>query len=228
MKYSVYKFINRYDEVIYIGKSKDLDKRMSNHNHLDDECYKEMAYITYTTFGTEHEMDFAERYYIQKENPKYNTMLSGRRISFNCEELDNAKFIPYEINGYVVEKTLEQINSLMKESIEIQLDANIYEFAGIIFMLKVKKQGSLCGDSREKYKEIRSRTIDIVLDKFNKLSSKYNLIDMSIKYNLGNNDENDISKGFNFESKTVSFKIEIIAMFGNDNIKEKNMIAMFK
>ena len=73
----VYKFINRNGEIIYIGKTKNLESRINNHNHLDPNCYKELDCIMYATFNTEHEMDFAERYYIQKINPKYNTFLSG-------------------------------------------------------------------------------------------------------------------------------------------------------
>ena len=37
-------------------------------------------------------MDFAERYYIQKVNSKYNTQLADRQISFNCEDLDKKVF----------------------------------------------------------------------------------------------------------------------------------------
>lgn len=92
MKNCVYKFINKNNEVIYIGKAKNLESRMNNHNHLNPNCYKELDCITYAIFNSEDEMDFAERYYIQKMNPKYNTFLSGKTISFTCDELDNKKF----------------------------------------------------------------------------------------------------------------------------------------
>lgn len=92
MNNCVYKFINKYGEIIYIGKSKRLKSRINNHKHLDINCYKELDCITYAAFDSEHEMDFAERYYIQKINPKYNTSLSGKIISFTCNELDNKKF----------------------------------------------------------------------------------------------------------------------------------------
>ena len=40
MKNCIYRFLNKNKEVIYVGKAKDLNKRLSTHKHLDIECYK--------------------------------------------------------------------------------------------------------------------------------------------------------------------------------------------
>ena len=57
MNNCVYKFINKYSEIIYIGKSKRLKSRINNHKHLGINCYKELDCITYAAFDSEHEMD---------------------------------------------------------------------------------------------------------------------------------------------------------------------------
>ena len=72
MKNCVYRFLNKNNEVIYIGKATDLNQRMKNHNHLPEECYKERIRVEYIKFKTEDDMNLAERYFILKCNPKYN------------------------------------------------------------------------------------------------------------------------------------------------------------
>ena len=136
MKNCIYKFINRDNEVIYIGKAKDLKNRLINHKHLPKECYEELAYIMYASFDTEHEMDFAERYYIQKINPRYNTILSDKPISFECEDLDNKIFNAYEVNQFVVEQTLEQITIIKQENLFLDLDISIVELVGLINIIE--------------------------------------------------------------------------------------------
>lgn len=95
-KNCIYRFINVHGEIIYIGKAKDLKQRLASHNHLTDKCYSERTKIEYAEFKTEHDMDFAERYYIQKINPKYNTILANRNISFSSLELDNVRWFVYD------------------------------------------------------------------------------------------------------------------------------------
>lgn len=95
MENCVYRFLDEYENVIYIGKAKNLKNRLNNHKHLPESCYLEQAYIDYACFDNEHEMDFAERYYIQKLTPKYNTKLSDKPISFTSTELDNINFNIY-------------------------------------------------------------------------------------------------------------------------------------
>lgn len=113
MKNCIYKFMNRDGEVIYIGKAKDLKNRLSNHKHLPEECYEELAYIMYASFDTEYEMDFAELYYIDKIFPKYNTINKDNGITFTIQELEVKKFKFYEIK----EKTKIVANRVLKEYI---------------------------------------------------------------------------------------------------------------
>ena len=109
MKNCVYRFLNKDNEVIYIGKAKDLESRIKTHEHLPKECYLERYKIEYCTFETEDDMDFAERYFIPKYNPKYNTVLKGKAITFKLPQLDNVNWILYK--EYIKE------NELTKEEI---------------------------------------------------------------------------------------------------------------
>ncbi|WP_195251948.1 GIY-YIG nuclease family protein [Romboutsia sp. 1001713B170207_170306_H8] len=188
MKNCVYRFIGRDHNLIYIGKAKNLEKRLSNHNHLEDECYKELAYIEYTSFDSEHEMDFAERYYIQKLNPKYNMVLSDKPISFNCEELDKRCFKIYEVNQYVVEHTLEQIELLKKEDLCAETNVSIIELAGILTIVKCDSYLNIKTGYKDKlksYDEMKKCSYafsENFVKKINELKEKYHLLDIVLAY----------------------------------------------
>lgn len=110
LKNCIYRFLNDNNEIIYIGKAKDLKNRLSSHNHLPQQCYDERVEIEFVMFETEDEMDFAERYYIPKYKPKYNSVLADRSININIVEFDNKKWITLEeYNKIQMVKRLEEI-----------------------------------------------------------------------------------------------------------------------
>ena len=88
MNNCVYRFLNEMNEVIYVGKAKNLKNRLGSHTHLPPECYEERQKIEYVVFETEADMDFAERYYISKYKPKFNVAMAERDITINTFELD--------------------------------------------------------------------------------------------------------------------------------------------
>ena len=88
MKNCVYRFLDKDNNIIYIGKAKNLKNRLNGHNHLPKECYEERKKTEYVSFKNENDMDFAERYFICKESPKYNEVLSNKPISINVTSLD--------------------------------------------------------------------------------------------------------------------------------------------
>lgn len=127
VKNCVYRFLNSKHEVIYIGKAKDLKKRLNGHSHLTDECYVEKVEVEYITFKTEDDMNFAEKYFIMKFNPKYNTVLSGKNFNLKSIDLDIKIWKKYS------EKTINEINSndeidpieyLINELKEVQIKIN--------------------------------------------------------------------------------------------------------
>ncbi len=76
----VYRFIDKLENVIYVGKSKqDLQQRFKGHQHLPENCYSMVEKIEYIECPTEADMSIKEIYYINKyrNNP----------ISFNLQDV---------------------------------------------------------------------------------------------------------------------------------------------
>lgn len=93
---SVYRFINKNNEIIYIGQAKNLKNRLNNHNHLPKECYEEIERIEYIEFETEDDMGFAEKYFISKNKPKYNVANKNKDITVIIEEFEKKEWIKLE------------------------------------------------------------------------------------------------------------------------------------
>ena len=95
MRFCVYRFLNKDGEIIYVGKTQNLHSRVSGHSHLPKACYEESVKIEFCEFNTEYDMDFAERYFIPKYNPMYNTMLAEKELTLKIEVLDNMNWCEY-------------------------------------------------------------------------------------------------------------------------------------
>ena len=71
--YYVYKFLDKNNNVIYVGKSKqDLEQRFRRHLHLPEECYNLCHTIEYIECPTESDMSIKEIYYINKYRANHN------------------------------------------------------------------------------------------------------------------------------------------------------------
>ena len=65
--YYVYRFLDKSQNVIYVGKSKqDLEIRFARHLHLPNECYAMVHKIQFISCETESDMSIKEIYYINK------------------------------------------------------------------------------------------------------------------------------------------------------------------
>lgn len=95
IKNCVYRFLNKNDEIIYIGKANYLKERLNGHKHLPKECYEKKTNIEYIEFKTEGDALFAERYFISKYKPKYNKDMINNDITFNIDLLDNLQWNKY-------------------------------------------------------------------------------------------------------------------------------------
>ena len=77
MENYIYKFINYDNEIIYIGKTGNIQKRMRQHfgpdHHLPDECYEQVYQIFYANVGSQFNAELLETYFINKYHPRYNT-----------------------------------------------------------------------------------------------------------------------------------------------------------
>ncbi|MDE5772500.1 MAG: GIY-YIG nuclease family protein [Ruminococcus sp.] len=77
-KFYLYRFINDKDEIIYIGRTNDIRRRIitehfTNNTHLPNECYNETQRVEYAEFANESEEVAYEAILINQEKPKYNT-----------------------------------------------------------------------------------------------------------------------------------------------------------
>ena len=71
----VYKFLDQDNNIIYIGRTTGLERRMKEHKlngHLSQECYDKVNKIFYSKLGSNVDMKIYESYYISKYKPIYN------------------------------------------------------------------------------------------------------------------------------------------------------------
>lgn len=74
-EYFLYRFLDKFNNIIYIGRTNNIKNRMSQHfknGHLPEECYNSIYKIEYAEIKTYVEMCIYEIYYINKEFPIYN------------------------------------------------------------------------------------------------------------------------------------------------------------
>lgn len=102
-KYYIYRFKNQDGEIIYIGKTNNINSRMNIHfsknGHLKLEQYKQVEKIEYSELKSKAEMDIKELYYINEINPIFNKVNKREEepsISFLNITDD---WLTYEING---------------------------------------------------------------------------------------------------------------------------------
>ena len=145
IKNCVYRFINNEDEIIYIGKAKNLINRLNCHNHLSKKCYEERKRIDFISFETEEEMNIAERYFIAKIKPKYNIEFSKNNINFHIESLDSALWKRYDLKEIKKEKIIKEKVKFTTIANSIDNDIKELEFSIELFrreLIKTKRKSS--------------------------------------------------------------------------------------
>lgn len=100
--YCVYKFLDENNEIIYIGKTRDINIRMLQHfgsnGHLPKECYDSVKKIMYFNCNCGADMDILERYYIDKLKPKYNVRDVNLSLSFSFQLDHIAEWLKYDFD----------------------------------------------------------------------------------------------------------------------------------
>ena len=110
----VYRFIDGKGNIIYVGKTVNINNRMQQHfsnGHLAKECYNTVAKIEYQKYKTESDSLIMETYYITKYSPKYNKLQQSRdlpTIEFNEGSWRTYKqFKPIQVKPYKPSKLLK-------------------------------------------------------------------------------------------------------------------------
>ena len=102
----VYRFIDIRGNVIYYGKTLDIQNRMKNHftkGHLPKECYQSVAKIEYQKYKTESDALIMETYFITKYSPKYNKLGKSRDVP--TIKLNEKEWKTYQVLKKQVEKS---------------------------------------------------------------------------------------------------------------------------
>jgi excinuclease UvrABC nuclease subunit len=92
--YHVYMFLDKNDEVLYVGQTTNIIKRLQTHfnmfdGHLPFECYEQIEKVLYCEVDSEYKMKLYESYYIIKHKTKYNKVLYNIKEAFtNLPELN--------------------------------------------------------------------------------------------------------------------------------------------
>lgn len=98
MKNCVYRFLNAKNEVIYVGATEELEKRIKSHSHLSKECYWETYKIEYIEFKDLDTAKFMEQYFIRTCKPEYNTVFADKEMTYNSTDYDSIKWTEYKGN----------------------------------------------------------------------------------------------------------------------------------
>lgn len=119
----LYRFLNENNEIIYVGKSKDVRKRLLFHfgtsGHLPEDCYNEVAKIEILNLNTKTEMNIKELYYISKFNPKYNSLDKNETIYY--KELEKGDvWKPYNLEKETKDIDYRRITELQKEVMDLK------------------------------------------------------------------------------------------------------------
>lgn len=96
----VYRFIDKKEEIIYIGKANDLEVRFKGHDHLPLKCYKEVKRVEFTRCNTEDDSLLLERYLIAKIKPKYNTIYKYNELTINISIFDDRTWERFNVNFF--------------------------------------------------------------------------------------------------------------------------------
>lgn len=94
-EYYVYRFLDEKNNILYVGKTVDLDKRMNvhfgNNGHLSEDEYAKVKKVEYIRCDNQAEMSVKEIYFINRYKPPFNTSMLWDGNVF-IEEYDEIKW----------------------------------------------------------------------------------------------------------------------------------------
>ncbi|HMZ23545.1 MAG TPA: GIY-YIG nuclease family protein, partial [Saprospiraceae bacterium] len=87
----VYRFMDKDDNIIYVGKAKNLKNRLTSYFNSTNKAGKTRImvdhadHLEYTVVETEHDALLLEATFIKKFQPRYNVMLKdGKSYAYIC------------------------------------------------------------------------------------------------------------------------------------------------
>ena len=116
MSYYIYKHYNSDNQIVYVGQTKNLEKRQGEH-FLNSKWKNEIHRIEYVEVTDKMLMDLYEKYYIDKDSPKYNKKdvdCQYTRFFNNLEELNFKEFSKEDIKETLLNLSDDSLGKLFK------------------------------------------------------------------------------------------------------------------
>ncbi|UGO50977.1 GIY-YIG nuclease family protein [Bacillus phage vB_BanS_Nate] len=165
-KFYVYRFLNKLNEVIYVGRTNNLKRRMtyehfSKYGHLPQQCYQECGTVEFMEIESETEMKIYELYLINKYNPKYNVIENKNDdFTFNLEE----HWTEYKNNDIISKKEYKVYSYIIMHS-EVGKSQMITTLTALAEGLKMRHEDKLWKllESLERKGYIRMQQMGILL-----------------------------------------------------------------
>lgn len=91
-KNCVYRYLDKHDNILYVGKTNILYNRNYQHSICEEDkiWFEKSTKLEYIEFNTYDDCGMAEAYFISKYKPFYNTRHKKTNYSLSISELDNA------------------------------------------------------------------------------------------------------------------------------------------
>lgn len=196
MKNCVYRFIDCDNNIIYIGKAKNLNNRLCKNRHRGEGHLPKVAYdsvikVEYTQFNNRNDVSDAEKYYINKFNPKYNYNYTDLDEIDNNSNLDSKEWhIFWE--GNIEEKQFEELISRYGKNKYIIFQSNI-KLKDYILIRALKNNSKIDGyksflkdnidkDYIERYLDWNTDIMDEIILKERLIYNEINSIKESLSY----------------------------------------------
>lgn len=149
MKYYIYRFLDVKREVLYIGKTKNLNGRIKVHfraGHLEKNCYRRTKLVEYIVLDSKVAMDIYEIHFINKFQPHFN---NASKIEGDNFALEDGEFEWKPLN-------MEQFSSPKNRQTKFKPDLSGISAAQKVFMDTARIAVDFAPDPAEEIKKIEN------------------------------------------------------------------------
>ena len=165
MNYFVYKFIGKEGDVLYVGQTVDIDRRMSEHKGRQWDIEKD--HIEYAMCKNQVDMCLYEMYYINKLHAKYNdALVYNEEPTFELPELE---FQIYK--GSFIEAQHDKVMNDTKKDFVQRFDIGKFWTDK---MDKIEKEIEETSPDDERYDELirQKKECELHLEKIDKMNEE--------------------------------------------------------
>ena len=138
-KYYVYRFLNKQNTIVYVGRTGNLYQRFLQHEHLTDD----IARIEYIECDSEAEMAWKEIYYINLYYNDLSTNISDVYLNGKMKDIGlNDKWRRYKYKHQSCGKDIDSLERYNKYVIEVPN----YDYKSLIHIIDHKKLNDIGKD----------------------------------------------------------------------------------